>query len=126
MLPHVKMNFSSMYMNFVLCISVIFDVDFINFPLWKTSFIFCLCFYTLCWRGNNQFDVHFWRIGPVSFTSKDGNDAVHGGRTGRRGVYFPPESALSLHIYMIKVLFCGLYLDLTCKQFYFQQRKRYK
>ena len=35
--------------------------------------IFCLCFYLLCRRANNHFDVHFRRIGPVAFLSKDGN-----------------------------------------------------
>ena len=27
------------------------------------TLIFCLCFYLLCRRGNNHFDVHFRRIG---------------------------------------------------------------
>ena len=66
---------------------------------------FCLCFF-LCRRGNNQFDVHFRRIGPYFFLSKDGKDAVHEGRNGRKGLYFPPESAsFSLINNMIKVLF---------------------
>ena len=38
--------------------------------------MFCLCFYLLCRRGNNHFDAHFSRIGPVLFPSKDGKDAV--------------------------------------------------
>ena len=40
------------------------------------------------------------------FLSKDGNDAVREGRNGRKGVYFPPESASFLLINnKIKVLF---------------------
>ena len=59
----------------------------------EMSFIFCLCFYLFCRRGNNHFDVHFRRIGPVLFPSKDGKDAVREGKIGRKGVYFPPEWA---------------------------------
>ena len=55
--------------------------------------IFCLCFYLLRRRGNNHFDVHFRRIGPYFFLSKDGKDAVREGRNGRKGVHLPPESA---------------------------------
>ena len=55
--------------------------------------IIFLCFYLLCRRGNNHFDVHFRRIGPYFILSKGGKDAVRGGRNGRKGVYFPPESA---------------------------------
>ena len=44
-------------------------------------------------RGNNHFDVHFRRVGPYSFLSKDGKDAVREGRNGWKGFYFPPESA---------------------------------
>ena len=55
--------------------------------------IFCLCFYLLCRRGNNHFDVHLRRIGPHFFLSKDGKDAVREGRNGRKGVCFPPELA---------------------------------
>ena len=59
----------------------------------EISFIFCLCFYLLCRRGNDHFDVYFRRIGPVFFPSKDGKDAVSEGTNGQKGVYFPPESA---------------------------------
>ena len=70
------------------------------------SFIFCLCFYSLCPRGKNHFDVHFRRIGPVLFPSKDGKDAVREGRNGRQGVNLPPESAsFPLLKNMIKVPF---------------------
>ena len=59
----------------------------------EISSIFCLCHYLLCRRGNNNVDVQFGRIGPLTFPSKDGKDAVREGRNGRLGVYFPPESA---------------------------------
>ena len=72
----------------------------------EISLIFCLCFYLLCRRGNNHFDVHLRRIGSVLFPSKDGKDAVPEGRNGRKGVYFPPESAsFPLINIMIKVPF---------------------
>ena len=72
----------------------------------EISLIICLCFYLLCWRGNNHFDVHFRRIGSYFFLSKEGKDAVSEGRYGRRGVHFPPESAsFPLINNMIKVLF---------------------
>ena len=71
----------------------------------EISLIFCLCFYLLCRRGNNHFDVHFRRIGPVLFLSKDGKVAVCEERNGRKGVYFPPESAtFPLINNMIKLL----------------------
>ena len=63
----------------------------------ENSFDLCLCYYLLCGRGNKHFDVHFPRIGAVLFLSKDGKDAVHERKNGRRGVYFPPESAFSLY-----------------------------
>ena len=68
--------------------------------------IVCLCFYLLCRRRNNHFDVPFRRIRPYFFLSKDGKDAVREGRNGRKGVCFPPESAsFPLINTMIKVLF---------------------
>ena len=62
-------------------------------PCEEITLIFCLCYYLLCRRGKNHFDVHLWRIGPYFFLSKGGKDAVREGRDGRKGVYFPPESA---------------------------------
>ena len=50
--------------------------------------IFCLCFYLLCRRGNNHFDVRLRRIGPYFFLSKDGKDAVREGRNGRERCLF--------------------------------------
>ena len=72
----------------------------------EVPLIFFLCFYSLCRRENNHFDVHFRPIGPYFFLSKDGKDAVREGRNGRKGVYFPPESApFPLIKNMIKVFF---------------------
>ena len=59
----------------------------------KIPLIFPLCFYLLCRRGLNHFDVHFRRIGPYFFPLKEGKDAVREGKNGHKGVYFPPESA---------------------------------
>ena len=50
--------------------------------------IFDLCHYLWCRRGNNHFDVHFRRIGPVHFLSKDGKDAVSKARYGRKDICF--------------------------------------
>ena len=72
----------------------------------ETSFDLLFMFYLLCRRGNNHFDVHSRRSGPYFFLSKDGKDAVREGGSGRKGVYFPPESAsFPLINNMIKVLF---------------------
>ena len=100
-LPKRVIMISSDYFKVFYLILVLFDY----FLLWKTSFIFCLCYYLLCWPGNNHFDVHFWRIGSVLLLSKDGNDAVHEGRNGRRGVWFPPKLAFPPKDNIIKVFF---------------------
>ena len=72
----------------------------------ENTLIFVYVFIYLCRRGTNHFDVHFRRIGPYFSPSKDGKDAVREGRNGRKGVYFPPESASFTLIYsMIEVLF---------------------
>ena len=44
-----------------------FSTFFQCFPCMEISLIFCLCFYLLCRCGNNHFDVHFRRLGPVHF-----------------------------------------------------------
>ena len=69
------------------------DCIIVFIPCMEIPLILCLCCYLLCPQGNNHFDVHFRRIGPYSFLSKDGKDAVREGRDVRKGVYFPPESA---------------------------------
>ena len=63
----------------------------------EISFNFCLCYYLLCQRGNNHFDVPFRRIVPVPFPSGDKKDAVREGRNGRKGVCFPQRSAVFLY-----------------------------
>ena len=62
-------------------------------------FHLCLCYYLLSRRGNNHFNVHFRRIGPVPFLSKNGKDAVREGRNGWKVAYFRPESAFFLCIF---------------------------
>ena len=68
--------------------------------------IFCLCFYLMCRRGNNHFDDHFRRIGPVIFPSEDGKDAVCEGRLDGK-VFSSRQSRhpFSLINNMIKVFF---------------------
>ena len=46
-----------------------------------------------CQRGNDHFDVNFWRIRSVHFPSKEGKDASYEWRNEWKGVYFPSESA---------------------------------
>ena len=75
-------------------------------PCKEISLIFCLCFYLLCRRENNHFDVHFRWIGSYLFLSKDGKEAVREGKNERKGVFFPPESGSLPSINnMIEVLF---------------------
>ena len=49
---------------------ICFRCIFINFLLWKTCLIFCLCYYLFCRRKNNHFDLHFRWIGPVFLRRK--------------------------------------------------------
>ena len=86
--------------------------------------IIYLCFYLLCRRGNNHFDVHFRRIGPYFFLSNDGKDAVREGRNGRKGLYFPAESAsFPLINNMVKVLFPICTLTWRVNNYVFRQGK---
>ena len=101
-MQHVIMNIGNKIIQSVDCF---FTCIIVFTPHWKVSLIFCLCFYLLCRRGNNHFDVHFRRIGPYFFLSKDGKDAVREGRNGRKGVNLPPESTIFLIFTMIKILF---------------------
>ena len=55
--------------------------------------------------GVKGFDVHFWRMRPVNFLSKDGDDAACEKKNGRKRVYFPPDLALSFCRYYIKNTF---------------------
>ena len=68
---HKNLNLSILDMYFILCNLFIFGAFFNDFHLSKTCLIFRICCYLLCRRGNNHFDVQFWRIGPVLFPSKD-------------------------------------------------------
>ena len=99
MLPDVNMNFIHHFYLFYFMYFIYFRCIFINFVLRKICLIFSFCHYLFCRRGNKHFDLHFWRIGLVPFPSKDGKDAVHERRSGRRGVYFPPNSAFFLYSY---------------------------
>ena len=93
------------------------------YSLYGNNFDLYFMLIFMCRRGNNHFDVHFRRIGPYSFLSKDGKDAVREGRNGWKGVYFPPESASFLWYIIWLKYFSYLYLDLACKQLCFPPRK---
>ena len=56
-----------------------------------SSFVYVFIYCVGAWTTNlmsipDELDAYF-------FLSKDGTDAVHEGRNGRKGSYFPPESA---------------------------------
>ena len=85
--PFYIINFISIYFR------LFSHLYYCNYSLYGNDFDLCLCYYLLCRRENNHFDVPFRRIGPYFFLSKDGKDAVREGRIGRKGVYFPPKSA---------------------------------
>ena len=95
--PLVDMNFIHHW--YVLCFmySYFFLVHFYYFPLVGKPvwFLFMLLF--IMSARENHFDVHLWRIWFVLFPSKDRKDSVYEERNGRRGVYFPPESAFLLN-----------------------------
>ena len=95
-MQHVNMNLFRMKTFIFHTVDYFPDYIFVFIPCMEMTLILCLCLYLLCRRGNNHFDVHFRRIGPYSFLSKDGKDAVREGRNGWKGVYFPPESASCL------------------------------
>ena len=59
MQPHVNMNFIPLLSVLQFMYFIYFRCVFINLLLWKTSLIFCLCFYLLSRRENNHFDVDF-------------------------------------------------------------------
>ena len=93
-------------MNFILCFSFIFRCIFIIFLLWKTSLILCFCFCLLCWRRNNHFDVHFWRIGPVAFLSERWNWRSPWRMKWTERCLFPASVGIFPFIdYIIEVLF---------------------
>ena len=68
------MKFSSISTYLYDAFFIYFQCIFKFFPLMEIPLIFGLCHYLWCRRGNNHFDVHFRRIGPVHFLSKDGKD----------------------------------------------------
>ena len=80
------------------------------------TFIHCRC-------GNKRFEIHFRRIKPVYFLSKDANDATCEEQNAWKHVYFPPDLAPFFVDKIIKVLFATLFLDLACKQLCFPPRK---
>ena len=65
MKTHVNMNLTHLLYVFFLCVFLVYSSSF--FFLWKTFLITYLCYYFLCRREKNHFDVHFWLIGPVLF-----------------------------------------------------------
>ena len=86
------MNLSSIYKIYFMFF-IHFSNEFYYFPLMEIPFILCLCYYFLCRRGKNHFDVHFRRIGPVPLSVERWKKRGCEGKNGRKGVYFPQKSA---------------------------------
>ena len=63
-------------------------------------------------------------LDPYFFLSKDGKDAVYERRNGRKGVYFPPESAFLFLNIMIKVVFPICILNWRVNNYVPRQGKR--
>ena len=78
----------------------------VTFPCMEISLIFCLCFHLLCRRGNNHFDVHFRRIGPVLFSVERWKRCGPWRKKWMERCLFPARVGISPLINnMIKVLF---------------------
>ena len=73
-------------------LEIIFQLYYSFDSLYGIIFDLLFMFFLLCRRGNNHFDVHFQRIGPYFFLSKNGKIAVREAKNGRKGDNFPPES----------------------------------
>ena len=117
------MNFSSSYKIFISCISIIFQSIYLIsfFGELLSSFVYVII--SCVGIGITTLMSISDRSDPYLFLSKDGKNAVHEGRNGRRGVYFTPESELSLYRKHDSSTFHYLYLDLACKQLCLPPRK---
>ena len=108
-------NFIFSYPNlFFQCIIVF--IPCIEIPL-----IICLCFSLLCRRGHNHFDVHFRRIVPYPFLSKEMREEMDG------SVFITRQSR---HLFplinnMIKVLFLICTLIWRANIYFSRQGKVY-
>ena len=77
---HVLMNFFILETLILHNSDYFFQMYYSIYSLYGNAFDHLFMFFLLCRRGNNHFDVHFGRIGPYFFLSKDGKDAVREGR----------------------------------------------
>ena len=114
---------SSSIINFIFpYFKLFFQLYYSIYSLYGNIFDLLFMFLFIVSAQEKPFDVHFRRIGPVLFLSKDGKVAVREGRNGRKGVYFPPESAFFFIVNMIKVLFPDCTLNWRVNNFVFRQR----
>ena len=88
--------FPKIYLWYSMIIFVYSTKNWWNFqyfpPMEKLFYLLFILLYIVSVREKN-FDVHFRRIIPVHFPSKDGKDAVYKWRFRGKVVYFPPKSA---------------------------------
>ena len=61
--------------------------------------------FDFCRRGNKRFDVHFRRIRPVLFLSKDGKDAAYEGEMDGKVLISRQSRNFAFVLNMIRVLF---------------------
>ena len=88
--------------------------------------MYCFFWDILCRRRNKHFYVHFRRIIPVHFASKDEKYTSYKEGNEWKGVYFPLELAFQLCNDILKVLLPILYIDLACKQFHVSRQGKGK
>ena len=123
---HVNMNFSSIYMNFILCILFIFRciflISFYGKLLWSFIYVFIYCVgagITTLMSISDVLDPYFFcQTMEKTRSEKEKMDGE---------VFFSARVGIFPFIdNMIKVYFPYLYLDLACKQLCFPPRKKYK
>ena len=105
-MQHVIMNLFILLSPFLNTLDYFFNCIIVFIPCMKIPLMFCLCFYLLCRRGNNRFDVHFRRIGRTFSCRKMGK--TRSVREEMDGEVFTSRQSrhpFSLINNMIKVLF---------------------
>ena len=100
------MNFFLLLNPFLNALNYFFNCIIVILPCMEIPLMFCLCFYLLCRRGNNHFDVHFRRIGPYFSCRKMGKTlSVREEMDGKAFISRQSRHHFSLINNMIKVLF---------------------
>ena len=105
-MQHVIMNLFILYTSYFHTLNCFPTVSLYFFPCMEITLIFCLCYYILCRRRNNHFDVHFSRIGQYFFRRKmEKTRSVREEMDGEVFISRQSRHAFPLINNMIKVLF---------------------